>query len=107
MIYVAAPYSNIADVDAHMDNFARLCGKYMEENEGAHLISPLYHHWTLKQIPTMGTTYVYWRDFSRNLLKRCDSMIVLMFEGWKESGGVQDEITYAEELGIPIVYLEV
>jgi hypothetical protein len=107
MIYLAAPYSNVSDKDSHMNQFVKYAGEFMEQNPGLHLISPLYHHWTLKQVPTMGTDYKYWRDFSRDLLKRCDSMIVLKFPGWVESIGVRDEIDYAEELGKDVIYIEV
>ncbi len=42
----------------------------------------------------------------RALLERCDQLVVLMLDGWRESVGVQAEILIASELGIPTRYWE-
>jgi hypothetical protein len=105
MIYVAATYSNVEDKDTHIDDILRYMGEFMHSNPGVHLVSPLQHHHTLKLVPDMGSDYTYWKNFSRELLSKCDGLIVLMSEGWRESGGVQDEIAYAKELGIDILYI--
>lgn len=105
MIYVAGTYNGAKDRDKHIEAVLKFMGDFMMKNEGAHLISPLMHHYTLKLHPDMPTSYVYWKGFSRDLLKRCDALIVLMSDGWKESTGVQDEIEYAKELNLQILYL--
>lgn len=104
MIYVAGTYNNAKDRNLHMEAIMKHMGDFMKKNPEAHLISPLMHHYTLIHHPDMPTSYQYWRAFSRNLLKRCDELLVLRSEGWEESGGVQDELNYARELGIPIHY---
>lgn len=97
MIYLAAPYSNADDKDARMNHFVKFAGDYMMLHPGTHMISPLLHHWTLKQVPNMGTDYNYWKDFSRDLLSRCDILMVLTYPGWGSSSGVLDEIECAKE----------
>lgn len=42
----------------------------------------------------------------REHLKRCNELVVLMLDGWKESRGVQAEIRIALELGKPVRYLD-
>ena len=38
-------------------------------------------------------------DYNRAMIDRADELLVLTIEGWKESTGVNAEITYAAELG--------
>jgi hypothetical protein len=39
------------------------------------------------------------------ILAACDSVVVLMVDGWRHSIGVQAEIQIARDLGTPVVYL--
>ncbi len=106
MIYIAATYNNAPDKDAHMEAILTYMGEYMAAHEDSILITPLLHHYTLKLVPNLKSDYKYWRTFSRTLLSKCDSMIVLMSEGWETSGGVKDEIECATKLNIPISYVD-
>ncbi|MBX3452499.1 MAG: DUF1937 family protein [Planctomycetaceae bacterium] len=38
-------------------------------------------------------------------MARCDEVVVLTLDGWRESAGVQAEIRIAGELGKPVRYL--
>lgn len=105
LIYVAAPYSKVEDKTQFMSDFMQFCGNHMMNNEGDHLVSPLFNHFSLDKVPGMAGDYAFWGDYSRNLLKRCDELWVLKHKGWDQSTGVADEIKTAEELGIPVVYL--
>jgi hypothetical protein len=40
------------------------------------------------------------------MLKLSAGVVVLMLKGWDTSVGVQDEIKYATELGIPVYYVQ-
>lgn len=59
-------------------------GKYMEVNDGG---------------------FDRWRDADLSYLAKCDSMIVVMMEGWETSQGVQAEIAFAKKKKIPIEYI--
>jgi hypothetical protein len=50
-------------------------------------------------------TWDAWETFDKNLLERCDGLLVLMLDGWERSVGVQSEIDYARELNMPIGYV--
>jgi len=48
----------------------------------------------------------YWLQFDEIILSKCDEIVVLMIDGWKESPGVQREIEIMKNLHKDITYLE-
>lgn len=105
IVYVAAPYSNIKNKKTLMNAIAYLCGKYMLENPGAYTITGLVHHYACLHHGELGTDWKFWKDFCEQFLTKCDKLLVLTFEGWKESGGVQAEIELAKLNGIEVEYV--
>lgn len=106
LVYLAGPYSKAEDKNKLMEQVMTVAGKYMIANPGSHVVSPLYMHYALPFTPEMGSDYNFFGDYSRNLLRRCDLLLVVMLDGWDESTGVADEIATAEKLGIPIEYVD-
>lgn len=107
LIYVAAPYSHpeSAVVAERMDMFTRTMAKLIED--GHHPVSPLMNHYLAERIKVnFPLNWTYWEDYSRKLLDRCDSMIVITMPGWRKSTGVTAEIEMAEAVGKPITYME-
>jgi hypothetical protein len=49
----------------------------------------------------------FWQQLDRRYLAACDEVVVLMLDGWRESIGVQAEISAARELGKPVTFLAV
>lgn len=47
----------------------------------------------------------FWEKFDKAFVDRMDAVLVLQLDGWKESVGVQAEIAYAKENGIPVEYI--
>lgn len=47
----------------------------------------------------------FWEKFDKNIMERCDGLIVLTVDGWLESVGIQAEIDYAHELGMPVYFI--
>jgi hypothetical protein len=68
-------------------------------------ISPIAHSHVLVE-HGLPTDWAFWERFDKNLLQRCDDLLVLTLPGWQESVGVQAEIRIAKELGKPIQYLD-
>ncbi len=72
---------------------------------GYHVFSPLTHNEILvdlaPQIPGE-----HWMQFDLAILAICESLFVLKSEGWELSKGVQREILFAKEKGIPIREIE-
>ena len=87
-----------------MDRIAKFCAKYMLDNPGHYTITGLVHHYACQHEERLGTDWAFWKDFCEEFLAKCDKMVVITFDGWKESGGVQAEIKIAYELGIPVEY---
>lgn len=102
LIYLAAPYSNIKDKDAHMEMLMVVSGNYMVSNPGHHIVSPLFFHYALDKVPEMEGDWAFWQNYSIDLLRRCD--VVYCMEGTEsdQSIGVQAELGLARQLNIPI-----
>lgn len=105
LVYLAAPYSKVEDKDEFMRRIMKFSGQYMLAHPGHHVVSPLFNHYSLHLVPDMAGDYAFWGDYSRNLLKRCDELVVLTYAGWDQSLGVQDEILLATALGLTITYI--
>lgn len=105
MIYLTAPYSH-PDPEIkqkRMEMFYRTDAKL--SSEGNFTISPLLKVETTKH-GKMPDSWEYWKDYSQNLLLKCDKMIVIKMDGWGYSEGVLAEIAFCKEIGIPIEYIE-
>jgi hypothetical protein len=50
-------------------------------------------------------THEEWMRADLEMLGRCDQLCVLMLPGWEKSRGVREEIEFAQERQIPIIYL--
>lgn len=48
----------------------------------------------------------FWEEYDRVMISKCDKLIVLMLEGFETSKGVNNEIKIAEELNIPVEFME-
>jgi|SRR6478736_5348109 len=105
LIYLAGPYTQVPDKEMFMSSLMRFSGQFMLNNPGKHIVSPLFNHFSLGLVPGLAGDYAFWGAYSRNLLRRCDTLLVIMYLGWEESTGVQDEIRLATELKKTPVYI--
>jgi hypothetical protein len=104
MIYVASPYGH-ADptvVQGRMEQVYAVMAIYMRH--GIHCVTPLSMHEICIRHDLDGS-FAFWEKYCFDILKRCDSMLVLKSEGWEVSRGVQAEIKFCEEHNIPVEYL--
>jgi hypothetical protein len=114
LVYLAAPYSKAENKEELMQELMQLISDANTQDcEGGecqewHIVSPLFNHFVLKQVPDteMGADYPFWKEYSRDLLRRCDRLIVYRYPGYAVSTGVADEINLAMELRIPIDYID-
>jgi len=106
LIYVAVPFSHDDEkvMVQRFDAVTLFCGKLIAD--GYHVYSPITHTWPMAQVTNMRTDWDFWEENCRLYLSKCDKLIVLMLNGWKESKGVQSEIKIAEDLGLEIEYVE-
>ena len=54
---------------------------------------------------TLPCEWKFWESFDKNILERCDALLVLTIDGWDKSVGIKSEIEYAYELNMPIFYV--
>lgn len=103
--YLASPYSHwdprIKDLRHRIVN--HVASELMKEGIGVY--SPLTHNLPLAELG-IKCSWDVWRDYDKEMLSRCDRVIVLKIPGWEVSTGVSDEIAYAKELGYDIEYID-
>ena len=106
LYYLAVPYTSpkkeIVLERFHSVNIAT--GKLL--NEGKFVFSPISMSHPVAEDASLPTSWEYWLFYDELLLSRCDELIVLMLDGWKESVGVTAEIEIAKRLGKPISFLD-
>jgi hypothetical protein len=102
--YLASPYRSHAQGreqayrDA-VDAAARLL------RGGAVVFSPIVYGHALQESSGEVLDEAGWLGVDLAILAECDSLLVVMMPGWRESDGVTDEIKHAVEREMPISYL--
>ena len=72
---------------------------------GITVISPItLTHPLAKQYGLGDKGLDFWLEHDFRLILRCDFIIVLMLDGWKDSTGVNEEIKFCHSRGIPVLY---
>ena len=106
MIYIAAPYNDLSEsvINKRMEAVYNMI--YTLAIDKKHAITPLFMHEVVRRYK-MEQSFDFWESYCFDILSRCDSMIVIMLDGWKDSRGVHSEIDYCKNNGIPISYLNV
>lgn len=105
MIYLATPY-NHADPAVRQERFEtvnRAAAALMRE--GKHVFSPISHSHPIALAGDLPKGWEYWEAYDRIMLGVCDTLVVLMVNGWIESPGVSAEIAIAKERGMLIEYV--
>lgn len=116
MYYLASPYSHITTKTGWL---ASIVGYFVRHRRfkavsdaAVYLIKSGYtclepiamcHYKSLRY--ELPTGYQYWQKRDRWFIRKCDGIVVLTLDGWMESEGVQDELQYARNRGLDIVYL--
>ena len=105
MIYIASPYSH-PDPAVRETRFQAACRAAAElMRRGKIVFSPISHSHGITQYG-LPKDWQFWEACDRAHLERCDEVVVLMLDGWRESVGVKAEIGIARELGKPVSFIE-
>lgn len=105
LIYLASPYSHKNNHIQHL-RYEQVCYYAAElTRQGLLVFSPIAHSHGIAKYG-LPTDWQFWQQYDEAMISRCDSLTVLMLDGWKESKGVQAEIEIAKRLGIPVEYME-
>jgi hypothetical protein len=105
LAYLASPYSHPDPLVKQMR--LAIVNRVAAEllSQGMLIFSPLTYSVPLSQAGA-HKGWVNWKEFDFAMIARCDKIIVLKLPGWEESTGVNEEIAYAKELGLPIEWME-
>lgn len=104
MRYLASPYSHpsFAVREQRFRDACRATARLLAS--GITVFSPIVHGHPLVD-HGLPTDWPFWEPYDREHLVRCDGVLVLMLDGWRDSVGVAAEIRIAGELGKPVRYL--
>jgi len=102
--YLASPYSH-PDLAVREERYRAACRAAAALLlAGQPIFSPIAHSHPLVAYG-LPADWSFWQRYDREMLARCDEVVVLMLVGWRESVGVREEIRIARELGKPVRYL--
>jgi len=118
LIYLASPYTseNFGEREQRAHKVAMLAGYLIAQ--GLNVFSPIAHshyianHSVVSSASHGGKDYEVdpvhkmWMKVDLAVLQHCDKMYVYCLPGWEESKGVQEEIEFCNNKGIPVVYLD-
>lgn len=107
IVYLASPYSHEdKKVEAsRYEQIAKIAASLTKEGKVA--FSPIVYGHTMVFYEELPVEYDFWENFCLSFLKHSDELWVYMMPGWDKSKGIANEIRFAIENRIPVVYKEV
>ena len=106
LVYLAVPYSH-PDPKIKEWRFAqvnKMTAKLMKE--GITVFSPISHCHSIAKHNALPTDWEFWKKFDIAYLSCSRKLLVYKLDGWETSVGIAGETKIANELGIPIEYIE-
>jgi hypothetical protein len=116
MIYLASPYTIVggdnlseqAKRNRRTRRFKKVCKKAAELMlQGSDVFCPIAHS---HPIEVNGMDEVkngdFWLKQDFAVLQHADELVVYRMPGWEQSEGIRREVTFAEDRGIPITYID-
>jgi hypothetical protein len=107
LIYLAAPYSSPSQEIVQFRVLYTNCAAAWLFKRGYFVFSPISHTHPIKECSDLGGDWAFWLAYDYAMLDKCDRLMVLTLQGWKESEGVKAEITYWRKKGRKVEYLNV
>jgi hypothetical protein len=74
--------------------------------KGEVVFSPIAHSHSIEIQGGGETTGDFWLKQDLEILKRCDKLVVYRLDGWDHSRGIAKEVAFAEEIGLPVEYID-
>jgi hypothetical protein len=106
LVYLASTYTH-EDPKIKEYRWIKICEKASQlASEGMMVFSPIAMCHPMSVFGKLPGDWTFWEKFDRAYLSCSNKMIVYKLKGWETSKGVQSEIKIAEEMGIPIEYID-
>lgn len=68
--------------------------------------SPIAHTHAIAQNHDLPKDFAYWSAFDHAMILRCDIVTIVMFDGWRESHGINAEYDIAQNYGRPVEFVD-
>lgn len=103
MIYLASPYSHPSKWtrERRFRSACRQAAAMMRR--GALVFSPIAHSHPVAEFG-LPRDWSFWEKYDREMISKCERMVVLMLDGWRDSVGVRAEIEIAKAARKPVSY---
>lgn len=107
MIYLASPYSHPdpAVMEQRFETACRVAGWLMARGEIVFCPIAMSHSVAVRY--DLPRDWEFWQSQAREMVSHANRLVVVKMDGWRTSVGVAAEIGIAEDLGIPVKYMEV
>lgn len=106
MIYLASPYSH-PDPEIREQRYQEaLHAVFYHSGSGLAVYSPIVHWHPVALKYDLPKDAAFWANQNRAMLKKATQLVVLNVEGWRQSEGVAQELDWAQEFKIPILFTE-
>lgn len=106
LVYLASPYTPHGgeSIEERAQAACKAAAKLMLE--GVSVFAPVPHsHVIADYLPRdVRMNHAFWMIQDLAVLRHCDRMVVLTLPGWERSRGIQREIQFARENGIPVEF---
>lgn len=107
MIYLASPYTHEdpAVVEQRFKQAEKATAKGLIRGEC--IYSPIVHCHEIAKDYDLPKTFDFWQKYNYGMLRNASAMYILAIDGYNKSSGVLGEKAMAEQLGIPVKYVDV
>lgn len=107
LTYLASPYSDPDPTVRHIRGLQAACVAAILLERGELVIPAIPMAEAIAPwLKDKTTDWAAWAALDLELIRRCDTLTVLAIPGWRTSQGVTAEIAQAEQLGLPIRYVD-
>ena len=104
-IYLACPWSHPVKA-VRYDRWRAVTRRFAElVSTGLLVFSPITMTHHAAEDYRLPGGWAFWKAFDSSFIEWCDELWVLTLPGWKESKGVAAEVSIAEIMGKPVVYV--
>jgi len=106
MIYLASPYSH-PDSTVREERYqeALKCAVALAGSCGVPY-SPIVHWHVAAKLHKLPTDAEFWKYQNKVMLELATSVTVLRLPGWESSAGVAQELTWANERKLKVVFID-
>ena len=103
--YIASPYTD-PDPEVMHERYKKI-SVYTANclKNGDFVYSPIVHCHDMAVRHSLPRTIDFWQAYDKAMLSCSKELRIVMLEGWVDSVGIKFETAFAEEVGIPVIYV--